>query len=64
VQGAPAGSVTFPTAEPAQGAEVRMLGNARSLPFTWADGNLTVKLPDHLPAAPATAISIEGGAAG
>lgn len=62
VQGAPAGTVTFPTPEPADGAEVRMLGNARSLPFTWADGNLTVRLPDHLPAAPATVFAIDGGA--
>ena len=35
-----------------------MLGNDRALPFTWRDGELRITLPDHLPAAPATAFSI------
>jgi len=60
VHGAPADEVTFDSPRPADGAEVRMLGNSRPLPFTWNDGQLTIAIPDHLPAAPATAFSIVG----
>ncbi len=60
VQGAPSVSVAFPSGQPVDGAEVRMLGNSRSLPFTWAAGTLRVELPDHLPAAPATAFELQG----
>jgi alpha-L-fucosidase len=58
VQGAPADDVSFPHARPAEGAEVRMLGNARVLPHTWHDGELRIQLPDHLPASPATVFAI------
>jgi alpha-L-fucosidase len=60
VQGAPQGEVQFACAQPAQGAEVRMLGNSRALPYTWADGDLRIEVPDHLPAAPATAFAFNG----
>ena len=60
MRGAPANEVSFPLAEPAQGSEVRMLGNSRVLPHTWADGSLRVQLPDHLPAAPATVFAVSG----
>ena len=60
VRGAPANEVSFSLAEPAQGSEVRMLGNGRALPHTWADGSLRVQLPDHLPAAPATVFAVSG----
>lgn len=58
VRGAPEGEVAFACERPGDGAEVRMLGNDRVLPHTWHDGSLRVQLPDHLPAAPATAFSI------
>ena len=61
VRGAPADEVSFPLARPAEGAEVRMLGNSRALPYSWADGSLRVQLPDHLPAAPATVFAVSGG---
>jgi hypothetical protein len=60
VQGAPANEVRFENDRLADGAEVRMLGNSRSLPFTWNNGELTITIPDHLPAAPATAFVIHG----
>jgi hypothetical protein len=60
VQGAPADEVRFACDAPGDGAEVRMLGNSRVLPHTWADGELRIEIPDHLPAAPATAFSISG----
>jgi len=60
VQGAPSVSVAFPSGQPVDGAEVRMLGNSRSLPFTWAAGTLRVELPDHPPAPPATAFELQG----
>jgi len=58
VKGAPHDEVRFPFVRPPEGAEVRMLGNSRVLPHTWRDGELRIELPDHLPAAPATAFSI------
>jgi alpha-L-fucosidase len=60
VQGAPANEVSFACDRPAAGAEVRMLGNSRALSHTWSDGALRISIPDHLPAAPATAFSISG----
>ena len=60
VRGAPANEVSFACAQPAVDAEVRMLGNSRSLPFTWSNGEITIIIPDHLPAAPATAFAIRG----
>jgi alpha-L-fucosidase len=60
VKGAPAGEVSFDFGEPAEGAEVRMLGNDRVLPHTWRDGRLRVQLADHLPPAPATVFSVAG----
>lgn len=57
-QGAPSGTWAVPVDAPGEGAEVRMLGNARPLPWRWRDGTLSVELPDHLPPAPATAFSI------
>ncbi|MFT3853660.1 MAG: alpha-L-fucosidase [Ilumatobacteraceae bacterium] len=57
-QGAPSGTWSVPVDAPGDGAEVRMLGNARPLPWRWRDGTLSVELPDHLPPAPATAFSI------
>ena len=61
VRGAPADEVAFAIGRPGEGAEVRMLGNGRALPHTWADGTLRVQLPDHLPAAPATVFAVSGG---
>jgi alpha-L-fucosidase len=60
VRGAPSNEVSFPFVRPGSGAEVRMLGNDRVLPHTWADGQLRIALPDHLPAAPATVFSVSG----
>ncbi|MFZ4718024.1 MAG: alpha-L-fucosidase [Ilumatobacteraceae bacterium] len=60
VKGAPADEVGFALDRPGDGAEVRMLGNSRVLPHTWADGTLRITLPDHLPAAPATVFEIRG----
>jgi hypothetical protein len=60
VRGAPEAEVAFPLDEPGDGAEVRMLGNDRVLPHKWHDGMLRVRLPDHLPAAPATAFAVRG----
>ena len=60
VQGAPANEVSFACEQPSGGAEVHMLGNSRSLPFTWNNGEIIIGIPDHLPAAPATAFSISG----
>ena len=60
VKGAPHDSVAFPFAAVGEGAEVRMLGNDRVLPHRWADGELRIELPDHLPAAPATVFSVSG----
>ncbi len=57
-RGAPSGAWSVTVDEPADGAEVRLLGNERALPFAWRDGELRITLPDHLPAAPATAFSI------
>jgi len=39
-------------------ADVTMLGNDRSLPHSWRDGELRVTLPDHLPASPATVFAL------
>lgn len=58
VQGAPHDEVGFHCERPGDGAEVRMLGNSRVLPHTWREGDLCIEIPDHLPAAPATAFSI------
>ena len=58
VRGAPADEVAFDIADPGSGAEVRMLGNSRPLPYHWSDGQLRVSLPDHLPAAPATVFAV------
>jgi alpha-L-fucosidase len=58
VKGAPADRVAFPFASIGDGAEVRMLGNDRVLPHRWADGELRIDVPDHLPASPATVFSI------
>jgi alpha-L-fucosidase len=60
VKGAPSTEVSFPFVQPGSGAEVRMLGNDRVLPHSWADGQLRIALPDHLPAAPATVFSVSG----
>jgi alpha-L-fucosidase len=59
-KGAPADELRLPVARPADGAEVRMLGNSRPLPFRWSEGELRIELPDHLPAAPATVFAIDG----
>ena len=59
VQGAPSGEVSFPLDRPAEGTEVRMLGNDRVLPHQWHDGHLRVQMPDHLPAAPATVFAVK-----
>ncbi len=45
----------------ASGAEVRMLGNDRVLPHAVRGDDLVITLPDHQPAAPATAFSIRLG---
>jgi alpha-L-fucosidase len=58
VRGAPSSELRVLLDRPAEGAEIRMLGNDRALPWAWRDGELRVALPDHLPAAPATAFSI------
>ncbi len=58
VRGAPADAVELVGVEAPSGAEVRMLGNDRVLPHSTRDGNLRITLPDHLPAAPATVLSI------
>ncbi|MBI4933301.1 MAG: alpha-L-fucosidase [Actinobacteria bacterium] len=60
VRGAPHHEVSFPFVQPGAGAEVRMVGNDRVLPHTWADGTLRITIPDHLPAAPATTFRISG----
>jgi alpha-L-fucosidase len=60
VKGAPCDTVAFPMGRPAEGSEVRMLGNSRALPHTWRDGELTIHLPDHLPASPATVFAMRG----
>ena len=60
-RGAPAGSLEAPLDAPGAGAEVRLLGNDRPLPWTWRDGALRVALADHLPPAPATGLSISPG---
>ncbi len=60
VQGAPRDEVAFACEEPGEGAEVRMLGNSRVLPHRWTGGELRITIPEHLPAAPATAFSISG----
>lgn len=60
VQGAPAVEVGISCGAPAAGAEVRMLGSERALPFSWRDGVLRVALPDHLPSAPVTCFSLAG----
>ena len=59
-KGGPADELRVPVSAPPAGAEVRMLGNSRSLPYTWADGELRISLPDHLPAAPATVFAVNG----
>jgi alpha-L-fucosidase len=58
VQGAPDHTVRFACEHPGEGAEVRMLGNSRVLPHRWQGGELQIEVPDHLPAAPATAFTI------
>ena len=60
VQGGPSGEVSVEVAQPGDGAQVRMLGNDRALPWAWRDGNLRITLPDHLPAAPATVFEVRG----
>ena len=60
VKGAPCNTVAFPMGRPAEGSEVRMLGNSRALPHTWRDDVLTIRLPDHLPASPATVFAMVG----
>ena len=60
VKGAPAREVAFECEQPAEGAEVTMLGNARVLPHSWSDGVLRIAVPDHLPAAPATVFAVRG----
>jgi len=65
VQGSVAGEVRFEGVGAASGAGtdgavVRMLGNDRVLPHAVRGDVLVVQLPDHLPAAPATAFSISG----
>lgn len=60
VEGAPDHHVQFECTRPGDGAEVRMLGNSRTLPHSWSDGSLRIEIPDHLPAAPATAFAIGG----
>jgi alpha-L-fucosidase len=59
-KGGPSDELRVPVEQPPQGAEVRMLGNSRSLPYTWSDGELRIALPDHLPAGPATVFAING----
>lgn len=60
VRGAPSDSLVLPGVSVSADAEVRMLGNDRVLPHATRGGELIVSLPDHLPAAPATAFSIRG----
>jgi hypothetical protein len=60
VQGAPSGELRLPDTSVPAGAEVRMLGNDRVLQHAVRGNDLIVSLPDHLPAAPATAFSIRG----
>ncbi|MEQ1704282.1 MAG: alpha-L-fucosidase, partial [Ilumatobacteraceae bacterium] len=43
VKGAPHDEVRFTCDRPAAGAEVRMLGNSRALPYSWADGELRIE---------------------
>jgi len=58
VKGSPADEVAFECDRPGDGAEVTMLGNSRVLPHTWHDGVLRIRVPDQLPAAPATVFAI------
>ena len=60
VQGAPNHEVSLVMGALSPGAEVRMLGNDRSLPYRWSDGVLRVALPDHLPPAPVTVLALTG----
>ena len=59
-RGGPSDELRVPVEQPPQGAEIRMLGNSRTLPHTWSDGELRIALPDHLPAGPATVFAING----
>jgi alpha-L-fucosidase len=60
VQGAPHTEVRLPDLQPSAGAEVRMLGSSRVLPFVLRDDEVVVPLPDHLPASPCTVLAISG----
>jgi alpha-L-fucosidase len=58
VRGTVAGSVRLLGVAAPTGAEVRLVGTSRSLPWHQDDDALVVALPDHLPATPATAIAV------
>jgi alpha-L-fucosidase len=60
VRGAPSDEVRISGIDLPGGAEVRLAGNDRVLPATIRDGELRVELPDHLPAAPVTVLSVRG----
>jgi alpha-L-fucosidase len=62
VAGAPANDVTFENVTVPNGATVTMLGSPRVLSHTMRNGELRVKLPDHLPDSPATVFAITGDA--
>ena len=59
-KGGPCDELRVECPKPGDGWEVRMMGNSRVLPHTWADGELRIALPDHLPASPATVFAING----
>jgi alpha-L-fucosidase len=58
VQGTVAGTIELRGVIAGPDAEVRLVGSGRSLPWRQRDDTLSVVLPDHLPATPATVLSI------
>jgi alpha-L-fucosidase len=54
----PGGTLRLEGVRPAEGTEVRMLGNPRVLPHAERGHDLVVELPDHLAEAPAVTFSI------
>lgn len=58
VRGSPAGHVVIPDTETPPSGQVTLGPSGRALPFRTVDGSLVVRLPDHLPASPATVFSV------
>jgi alpha-L-fucosidase len=58
VRGTVAGSVRLLGVTAPTGAEVRLVGTSRSLPWRQEDDTLVVALPDHQAATPATVIAV------